>query len=261
LIAHRARLLLPVAATLAVVAIPHVVSSQTPTPAPQQPVAAPLDEPLRILYEARQAYQGVRDYTCLFVKRERLKGQLQPENVMTMKVRTQPFAVYLRWQGPKNLEGQQACYVTGKNNGMMRAQSVGLLGMVGWVSLDPKDPRALENSRHAITEAGIGNLLARYIERLEIERKTGRTVVKVGEYEFNKRRCIRIETIHPDGKPGEFYSYRGVLYIDKELKLPVRVEAYDWPRQGGTPDGDLIECFSYVNLKLNAGVPDETFNH
>src|SRR5262245_26264019 len=69
--------------------------------------AGPLDLPLRLIADARQSYQGVRDYTCLFIKRERLRGQVQPENVIDMKVRTQPFSVYLRWLKPTATAGQE----------------------------------------------------------------------------------------------------------------------------------------------------------
>jgi hypothetical protein len=230
-------------------------------PAAAQTPAAPLDPALHYLTEAKQAYQNVQDYTCLFVKRELVKGVLQPENVMTMKVRANPFSVYMKWQAPRSLEGQEACYVTGKNNGQMRVHSTGILGIAGWVSLDPNDPRATETSRHTILEAGIGNLIDKYYERWSVENKPGLTTCKIAEYEFAKRRCIRIETTHPNSRPGQFYSYRSVIYLDKELKLPIRSENYDWPRQGGPPGGDLLEVFSYVDLKLNGSLPADAFNY
>src|SRR5437588_11366668 len=51
---------------------------------PSSPVAGtaanPLDLPLRLIAEARQSYQATRDYTCMFVKRERIRGAVQPDN-------------------------------------------------------------------------------------------------------------------------------------------------------------------------------------
>ena len=43
--------------------------------------------------------------------------------------------------------------------------------------------------------------------------------------------------------------------------LPVRTGSYDWPRQGGPPEGDLLECFSYVDVRVNVGLADQMFNH
>jgi Protein of unknown function (DUF1571) len=232
-------------------------------PAPTAPpgkTVHPLDEPLRLLAKARQTFAGVKDYTCTLIKQERINGKLQPVNVISMMVRNQPFSVYLKWHQPRAQVGQEACYVAGKNGGNMRAKSPGLLGAVGFVSIDPNDPRARKTSNHAITEAGIANLLRRFDRRWRGEYPVNKTVVRLGEYEYAKRRCIRVETSHPEKVPGVFGCYRNVLYFDKETSLPIRVECYDWPRQGGTPGGDLLEVYSYINLRLNAGVPPSVFN-
>jgi hypothetical protein len=107
--------------------------------------------------------------------------------------------------------------------------------------------------------AGLGNLIEQHARHWQKEREINKTQVRIGEYEYNKRRCIRIETIHTVRDPA-FYSYRGVLYLDKETRLPVRSESYDWPRQGGTAGGDLLEVFSYIDMRFNVGLDDRVFN-
>ncbi len=224
-----------------------------------QAQASPLDVPLTLIAEARQSYQNTSDYTCLFVKRERLRGQLQQENLIALKVKTQPFSIDLRWLRPQELAGQEACYVAGRNNGMMRVHTRGLLGAAGFVSLDPRDPRALENSRHSINEAGIGNLIERFGQRWEQEKRLGRTMVRVAEYDYDKRRCVRVETTHTDNPGRQFTFYQSVVYFDKQTHLPIRVENYDWPVTGS--QANLAESYSYADLKLNVGLTDATFNH
>ena len=59
----------------------------------------------------------------------------------------------------------------------------------------------------------------------------------------------------------QLYCYRCVVYFDKALKLPVRVEVYDWPAPNGNPKGELLECYSYVNLKFNVGLTDAAFEN
>jgi hypothetical protein len=226
---------------------------------PSQTPDNPMDTPLRLIGDAQQVYQRVTTYTCQFRKRERLRGQMQAENVITMAVRTQPFSVYLNWQTPAALAGQEACYVAGANDGMMRAHSTGVLGVVGFVSLDPRDPRCLEHSRHDITEAGIGNLIARFRKGWDRERQLNRTQVQIAEFDYARRRCIRVETIHPDNRGGEYTYYRSLVYFDKETRLPIRVENYDWPKRGGDPRGDLLECYSYVDMRFNVNLPESTF--
>jgi hypothetical protein len=218
-----------------------------------------MDAPLRLIAEARKGFAQVRDYSCTMIKQERVNGQLQPENIISLRVRQQPFSVYMLWHSPRQFANQEVCYVPGRLPGKMRVHSSGLLGAVGFVTLDVNDPRAMQHSRHNITEAGLGHLIDQCAAYWQKERQINKTQVRIGEYEYNKRRCIRIETIHTARDPA-FYSYRGVLYLDKETRLPVRSESYDWPRQGGTPGGDLLEVFSYIDMRFNVGLDDRVFN-
>ena len=220
-----------------------------------------MDEPLRLLADARSSFEKVTDYTCTLVKKERINGELTPDNIIAMSVRNDPFSVDLRWLEPRSSSGQEVCYVAGRNDGKMRVKSTGLLGAIGFVSIDPNDPRAQKTSRHAITEAGLGNLIQRFSGRWEVERKLNVTQVKIGEYEYNKRRCVRVETIHPTNPDNQFLCYRTVIYFDKENHLPIRVEAYDWPVVEGDAKGPLVELVNYTNLKLNVGLSDDVFNH
>jgi hypothetical protein len=241
-----------------------VGAQNAPPAAPSRATGpGPLESPLQLIAQARQSYQGIRDYACLFIKREQLRGQLQPENLIDMRVRTQPFSVYLHWLKPVPTTGQEVCYVAGRNNGMMRVHSSGVLGTVGFINMDPRDPRALETSRHSITEAGIGNLIERYGQAWELERTLNRTQVRIQEYEYNRRRCTRVETVHADSANKQIPFYRSVVYFDKENHLPIRVENYDWPRSGLDPAGagGLVESYSYVNLRLNVGLSDAVFAH
>ena len=241
-------------------AYPQSGPATAPPTAPAAPPANAPDPSLRLLQEAAQSFQGVADYSCLFIKRERLRSQLQPDNLIEMKVRNQPFSVYLRWLGPKPLEGQEACFVAGRNNNMMRVHSTGLAGVAGFVTIDPRDPRAMQNSRHTITEAGIGNLITRLSQRWESEARFNKTRVQIAEYTYNQRPCLRVERVHTDAAGGKLNPYRTVVYFDKGNHLPIRIENYDWPQPGGAATGDLLESYSYVNLRTNVGLRDADFN-
>jgi hypothetical protein len=70
-----------------------------------------------------------------------------------------------------------------------------------------------------------------------------------------------VETIHPTNGGGQFYAYRSVVYFDKETHLPIRVETYDWPRAGGPAYGELVESYSYLQLRFNVGLGDAAFNY
>jgi hypothetical protein len=257
---------MPLLAVLTALSGTPTASFPAPHPAPPPDVSAPapvgaspLDEPLRLIAEARRAYADVRDYRCTLIKRERMNGKLSDDDVVTMSVRTEPFSVDLQWVKPDDSVGQEACYVAGRNDGKMRAKSSGLLGALGFLSLDPNDDRAKETSRHAITEAGIGNLIERMARDWEQERRLGLTQVHLAEYDYNHRRCTRVETIRSSDAAGRFTCGRTEIYFDQETHLPVRIECYDWPRCAGDP-GELLEVYSYAHLKLNVGLGDDVFN-
>jgi hypothetical protein len=222
---------------------------------------ASMERAIMLLNEARRQFQGVRDYECRIVSVERVDGKLMPKNVLLMKCRVKPYSVHLRWQSPNDLKDQEVCYTTGRNDGKMRVHPVGLRGIVGFVSINPNDPRARKENRHAITEAGMGSLLENTTPFWEMERRLSKTEVKIADYKFDGRLCTRIETLHPDRNAGAFYAYRCVMYLDKETHLPVHVEAYAWPRPEGDVGGDLLECYSYLHLRTNVGLEDATFDH
>lgn len=238
-----------------------------PAPAQAPPAAtapqSPLDEPLRLIAEARQMYQRVQTYTCMLISQERVRGQLKPENVIALTFRTQPFSVYMKWLGPKDLVGQEVAYIHGRNENKMRVHPVKGIGamFVGnkFISIDTRDPRVLEHSNHTITETGIGNLIEQLANAWAFDRQTGKARVQVAEYDYAQRRCIRVEVARTERHPQMPY-YRTAAYFDKQTRLPVRVENYGWPQQGGAPQGDLLECFSYVNLQFNMAVNDALFN-
>lgn len=223
------------------------------------PAAHPLDQPIAWLGEARRNYTAVKDYTCTMIKRERVRGVLQDENIISLTCKAQPFSIYMKWLGPAKFRGQEVCYVEGRNNGMMRVKSKGIIGgITDFINIAPNDRRVMDHSRHTIHEAGIGKLIEQSSQIMDAERRLNKTQVRTGEFAFNNRRCLRVELARTE-RNDQIYCYRSLLYLDKDSKLPVRMENYDWPVSGGNPDGELLETFSYVDLRFNSGVPDEFF--
>jgi hypothetical protein len=143
----------------------------------------------------------------------------------------------------------------------MRVHPNGLFGIFGFVSLSPRDPRALEKNRHCITEAGLDNLLESTARSWAMERRLNKTQVEIAADVINGRACTRIVTIHPDRNAGSFYGYRCVLWIDEATLLPVGAETYDWPRSGTSGGGDLLERYRFLDIRCNIGLNDNVFAH
>jgi hypothetical protein len=233
--------------------VPPQVRAQSPAE------ASALDEPIRLAIAARDKYRTIQDYTCTFIKRERINGQLLPEEYISMKVRSKPFSVYMKWQRP--YEGREVIYVQGAYDNKVMAHGTGVEKIVGGtVALDPRGDMAMENSRHDITEAGIGNLSNQLANRWQREKQLGQTRVEIKENAVvDGRPCWCVKTQHPVD-PKKYSYYRSRVFFDKEHGLPIRFEGYDWPRRGSSPDGELIEVYTYRDLKFNIALTAMDFN-
>ena len=70
--------------------------------------------------------------------------------------------------------------------------------------------------------------------------------------------CTMIESVHPRKRP-DFMFHMVKLYIDHEHGLPIRFEAYDWPKHPGAAP-ELVEEYTYMNLRTNAGLRESDFD-
>jgi uncharacterized protein DUF1571 len=227
------------------------------TAAPYRPPS--IDDAIQLIETARDSFRDVHTYSCRMVQRERVGDKLPPETVLAMQVRTQPFSVHLKWLEPRSMVGQEAIYVAGRNAGKMRVRGAGLLGAVGFLTLDLNDARARRASRHNISEAGLGNLIERFAEGWPRERSHGGVEVHIDDFSFAGRSCTRVETIHAANGDGFFLFGRSVVYFDNITHLPARVENYDWPKRPGEA-ANLLEEYSYLDLRLNPVLSDDVFD-
>jgi len=239
--------------------LPQLSHAQTPIVGAKAELS-PLDQPIALLQEAKRNFTAVKDYTCTLVSQERVKGKLEEQSIIQFKMKTEPFSVYMKWLAPRDSVNQEVAFVMGKNNNKMRVKSnrLGEGKLLGFMSIDPNDPRVLERSKHNILEAGIGNMIDGNIAAWEKTRKVGQPKVDIGEAKYNDRDCIRIEVASTQ-RDSTAYCYRSVIYLEKTSKLPIRLENYDWPQAGGDRGGELMEMFSYVNLRFNVGLTNEDF--
>ena len=75
---------------------------------------------------------------------------------------------------------------------------------------------------------------------------------------INDRICTCIQVVHPVPRRN-FLFHLARIFVDDELNLPVRYESYDWPKEAGAAP-ELMEEYTYLNLKLNNGFTDADFD-
>ena len=213
----------------------------------------------------------IKDYACTMVKRELVNGKLGDREYMFAKVRNRkvvngklvtPFSIYMYFLKPKAFTGRECIFVEGQNDGKLLAHEAPhtlLYKTLGTVRLQPNGAVAMRGQRYPITDAGIENLLIKLIERGNQDRKRGPCEVKQRTATLNGRKCDVIQVRHPKrDKDYDFYLAR--IFMDKELQIPVRYAAYDWPAPGRKV-GTVIEEYTYTDLKLNVGLQDSDFDH
>ena len=227
---------------------------------PAQPNEHPLMPALRWAKEGKRQIENVRDYSAVMVKRERFDGKISDYEYMFLKVRHRPLSVYIYFLDPPASKGQEVIYIQGQNNGKMWAHTTGLRHkIVGTVSLDPNGPIAMRGNHYPITEIGIHNLVDRLIQVGEHDAQYGECEVKfMPGAKINGRTCTCLQITHPVPRRNFLY-HLARIFVDDELTVPIRLEAYDWPSQpGGQPE--LVEEYTYLNMKLNNGFTDADFD-
>ena len=210
------------------------------------------------------------DYTAVLVKRERVGGTLGPHEYMSAKVRprkisngqvTQPLSVYLGFLKPSTVKGREVIYVEGQNNGKLVAHEGGIKGrFLPTVNLSPTGPLAMRGQRYPLTEIGLQNLLVKLIERGEQAKQFPDVSATIEENKVvANRRCSILTVTQPTKRP-ELDFYQAKVFMDDELGLPFRYVAYDWPRHDSQEKLEVIEEYTYLNLKVNVGLADADFD-
>jgi hypothetical protein len=249
-----------------------LVAAQPPAPrrsveAPPLPAVepAPLPDPVKaadplgaMLSDAKSAYGKLRDYTCTFARQERVKEVLGLEQLAEMKVRVKPFSVAVRFAKPDAVAGMEERYVAGMRFDKVKYRPAGAKGANGFQLVSLDDPKILAETRHPMTELGIGATIDRLISIAAREKTLGNALeVFTSDFQFGGKNVTRFE-IFAKRAHAHRYAYRMLVYVDKESKLPVRFEAYGEAKPG-TIAGDLLESYSYSDVKFNVGLGENAF--
>ena len=223
----------------------------------------------------RNHIENHNDYTAVLAKRELVGGKLIPESKMAMKLKYGPpissdksersVSVYLKSLEPKSQAGREVIWVQGRNDNKLTAHEAGLLGMIS-VDLMPESRLAMAGNRYPITEIGLEKLLGKLIERGERDRKLGPAIVRTTEnIHLGDRNCRLIEIVHEsktvalDDRTVEFEFYLAQIFFDLDLLLPLKYASFSWPKSdGGAPE--LLEEYTYMDLKLNVGLGQKDFD-
>jgi Protein of unknown function (DUF1571) len=226
-----------------------------------------LKEHFTRLKAGRAQFSRLAGYTATMAKQERVGSDLLEEITYGVKVRQQPFSVYLKWQTGAEA-GKEVLYVDGTNENQLLVHLGGIKGRIlPALKIDPFGSLALAHSRYPITKLGILALADTLIDRRELEMRENVTVhvEQRPDADVEGRRCAVY--IFEDTDPAQSPVYRkSVQYIDQQWNVPLRVANYTWPEPGKHLDGPaldeatLIEYYMYSEVAIDAHLTDADFD-
>lgn len=210
--------------------------------------------------ESLRGLDSIAEYSCVLVKRERIGGKLGASETLALKVRHEPFSVYVNYLAPEKAKDQEALFVTGRYDGKLMAHANGLRGkLIGTVALDPHGRFAMQGNRYPITETGVRRMAESWIEEIEHDQRLVPCAVKtMDNARINQRDCGCFEVVR-NGHHKQVPFQMTRLYVDAELRLPVRYEAYEWPAKPGAAP-QLAEEYTYLELQLEPEFTDADFD-
>ena len=210
------------------------------------------DDPADVLRAMKQRYGVVTTYTARFVRQERVAGVLRPREEAMLKFQ-RPGRLYLRWvDGPP--VGREIIFVPGRDgDNVLVHEPRGIAGLFTAL-MTPDNERVREESRHAVTDIGIGRLVDLVHDNVErARRRDDLRIVDLGINEEAGRRRRRIELHFANAEQQGYYAPRIVVVIDAQLGLPTGIIAFD-------ADDRLLALYDYRDVRLNVELGAQDFD-
>ncbi len=223
-----------------------------------------LQHKVELMQRGRAFVLTVPTYTARLTKQEVVKGELLPEQVMSLKCRHSPFSVYLRWLTGD--VGREVIYVDGANAGKLIAHDGGWKSRLPALSLTPDSWLAMRDARYPVTAAGVVALID-IMDGIHAD-DLGRATVASCEQtagHFNGRPCDTFTMQYKNREVSPTYR-KSITLIDREWHVPLSTRHFEWPRPESTvpetqlDDATLIESYAFTDLTFHAPLTDRDFD-
>lgn len=221
----------------------------------------------RLLEQGLRQIETLSDYSAKFAKQERIEGVMTEPIIMEVKIRQEPFAIYMKWLKGDDV-GRQVAYVDGENNNRMMVKFGGVKGrMIPTLKLNPMGEMAMSEARYPITEMGLKKMIERILEFRYRDLKLSQGVeCRMLDARMLKHKdccCFEINYDAPDVSPKFRKSY---IHICKETCLPIFVKNFGWPLDGAEAvtgkeldEQTLLECYSYSDISTDSRLSTGAF--
>ena len=242
-----------------------LVNTVVPAIVPEQPASPALGEPFaairRLHREAVASYAVIDSYNVRLRRREQVNGKNKPEEVILFSFRKEPWSVHFKWIGETG-KGREVVYVKGqyenKIHTLLAAGDNILLKAGTRFSLSPDSPLIRNESRHSISDAGVGHLIDNFGTVVEAAER-GNLSLHVKYLGLARRSELGapVEAVQNDIPPGIDpqlpHGGRCLWYFDPANHLPVLLITYD-------ERGQEVEFYCYDFFQFPVKLDDRDFN-
>jgi hypothetical protein len=235
-------------------AIPDVV----PTPATEPDSSSKLRA---LHHQAMERYAGIDSYMARLRRREQVNGRDKPEELLLFKFRKQPYSVYFKWLGSEG-SGREVVYVQGRYGSLLHtllaAGDMPFTPAGRRMALAPDNLLVRSASRHAITEAGIGNLIDCYGKLVTAQERDSHagSLRYLGPHkrpEYERPLEAVEETVRPGSDPQLPQGGRRWWMFDLASHLPVILITHDHV-------GHEVEYYCYDRIQPGVHLDDRDFD-
>lgn len=226
--------------------------------AEEQHVAQPL---LDMAQQRLVAFnREVQTYQCVIHRRERVNGRLEARQSVSLRVRQEPFAVYLNTLSPAEHAGREILYNPRRYGAQIIVKNGGPRLAFVTTSLALDSALLKSKTNYGPQDWGITQLLEELILVLQEEVKHAEVHVEYFEgAKVGDRLAYGARIVNPIRRQG-LQFYQAVVLIDNELQLPVYYQTFDWPVKPGQP-ALLLEEFTISQLEFNVALEERHFHH
>lgn len=220
-------------------------------------------EPTELLQLGLQRCQrDIQDYSCVFLRQERVNSGLTAQQAMRVYYRDQPRSVYMTWI--RNTDRvSRALYVQGRYTDA-DGQELALVEPAGAVArlLVPRlkvpihGEQAQESSRHTIDQFGFRATLERITEDNRRFAEQGVLDCRyAGEGLVEGRPTfVLVRHLPYTGPDGAYPDARQVMHLDRQWLVPLAIYSY-----ADRDERVLLGSYITTGIELNPGLGDDVF--
>lgn len=233
---------------------------------PEQLSERTLVRKVEMLKKGVKFLESTPDYTAQFMKRELVNGELLEEQTMAMKLRHEPFSIYLKWMDFE--VGREVMYVDGVNDGKMLVHSGGWKARLPAILMAPDCTLAMKEARYPVTRAGLLSLATTIIDynSQDLVARNYSRCVQLDDQMVGDRSCATFILEYFDRDSSKEYR-KSVTLIDKEWCVPLYIKNFGWPGEDfNQEDADLdestlIEHYTYSDVKFRSSLSALDFDN